>query len=216
MWRHLRLLVILLATTGIAQAQDNLRAARTTALRLTIAEAVLATNAQMSDRAGSPIKEMGWKADLGDRNWSLFMKGTSERGPVEVVANGYLWGGEGEDWTVSYAAMGRIGDEPILINGKMDWPKANSDRLTVGFNQVTKFGTHSTWAWIHGTEAILGAVVGGTAAVAATAAVPPYSILVGVIGAIGGANATVSFSDTISKVVAEELSPPPLRRPLLR
>jgi hypothetical protein len=153
MWRPL---VIFLATTGIAEAQDDLQAARTAALRLTIAEAVLATNAQMSDRAGSPIKEMGWKADLGDRNWSLFMKGTSERGPVEVVANGYLWGGEGENWIVSYSGMGRIGGDPILINGKMDWPMANSDRLTVGFNQVTKFGQHSTWALIHGTEIVLG------------------------------------------------------------
>jgi hypothetical protein len=205
-------LTILFATTVFAEAQE-LRSAQTAVLRLTIAEAVLATSAQLSDRTGSPIKEMSWIGELGDRNWSLSVKGSSERGPIEIRVSGFLWGGEGEDWAVSYSGTGQIGGEPIQVNGKMDWPRANSDRLTVSFNQVAKFGDHSTWAWIHGTEITVGVLLGGGAAVVATSVAPPLTILVGLAGAMGGASAAASVSNTVRSIVEGDGPPPPPAAP---
>lgn len=86
-------LYVLIATTVSGEAQD-IRTAQTTALRLTIAEAVLATTAQLSDRVGSPIKEVNWSSELVDRNWSLNVRGSSERGPIEIGFGGFLWGKE--------------------------------------------------------------------------------------------------------------------------
>jgi hypothetical protein len=200
-------LYVLIATAVSGEAQD-IRTAQTTALRLTIAEAVLATTAQLSDRVGSPIKEVNWSSELVDRNWSLNVRGSSERGPIEIGFGGFLWGKEGEDWVVNFSGAGRIGGEPIQINGKMDWPTGSSDRLTINFNQVTKFGEHSTWNWILGTEMVAGASIVGGAAVFATAAIPPLAALAFAAGALGGASSAVSISRTIREMV-EGTSPPP-------
>jgi hypothetical protein len=84
---------ILFASSFFAEAQE-LREVQKTAIRLTVAEAVLATTAQLADRAGSPIKEVAWFSDLGERNWSFDVKASSDRGPIQVHANGFLWGSE--------------------------------------------------------------------------------------------------------------------------
>jgi hypothetical protein len=198
---------IFLATSVLVEAQEP-RDARLAAIRLTIAEAVLATNAQLGDRAGSAINEMDWSAELSDRNWSLIMRGSSGKGLIQVRINGFLWGNEAEDWVVNYSGVGQMGGEPILINGKIDWPKQSSDRLTSNFSQVTKFGEHSTWAWILGTEITVGVLIGGGAALVATSVAPPLAILAGLGGALMGANAAATLSNTIRNTIESDRPPP--------
>jgi hypothetical protein len=200
---------IFIATTYNTFAQTS-RETQTSAIRLTIAETVLATNSQLGERVGSPIREMGWSAELTDRTWSLRMKGISEKGPIEIGMGGFLWGNEGDDWTVTYSGVGRIAGEPIQINGKADWPldKSSSDRLGTNFRQVTKFGEHSIWAWIVGTEVVVGGVLAGGAAVVISAAAPPLTIFVGLGGALTGASAACNVSNTIRTTMESDRPPP--------
>jgi hypothetical protein len=156
-------------------AAQGLRDTQLRAIQLVIAEAVLATSSQVSDRLGSPIKEMTWGADMNERGWSLWMKGSSAKGPIQIGMSGFLWGGEADDWTATYFGGGQISGDPVQINGKVDWPfdKASGDRLATNFKQVTKFGEHSVWAWVVGTEVIVGGTIGGVAGFAVTSAGGP-------------------------------------------
>jgi hypothetical protein len=194
--------------------------AQINAVRLTIAETVLATNTQLSDHVGSPIKEMSWSADLNDRSWSLKMKGFAGKGQVEIGMTGFLWGGETDDWIVTYSGGGQIAGEPIQINGKLDWPfdKATSDRLRTNFKQVAKFGEHSVWAWVVGTEVIVGATIGGIGGIAVSAAAPPLTIAIGLAGAIGTAGAAVTVSNAVRTAIESDKptsppAPPPAPNP---
>ncbi len=199
-----------------AAAAQTPRDTQMSAIRLTIAETVLATNSQLSDLAGSPIKEISWSANLNDRIWSLRMKGSARKGPIEIEVTGFLWGGEADDWIVTYSGGGQIAGEPIQINGKSDWPldKASSDRLGTNFKQVTKFGEHSIWAWVVGTEVIVGATVGGAGAIALSAAAPPLTIVVGLAGAIATASAAATVSNTVrSAIELDKPTPPPAPPP---
>jgi hypothetical protein len=190
------------------------------AIQLAIAEAVLATNSQLSDRAGSPIKEMSWSAEQNGRAWSLWMKGSSGKGPIQVGMSGFLWGDEADDWTMTYFGGGQSGGEPIQISGKLDWPfdKASADRLGTNFKQVTKFGEHSVWAWVVGTEVIVGATVGGIAGVVVSAAAPPLTIVVGLAGALATASAAATVSNTVRSAIESDKptappAPPPAPTP---
>lgn len=197
-------------------AAQVLRDTQLRAIQLVIAEAVLATNSQLSDRVGSPIKEITWGADMNERGWSLWMKGSSAKGPIHVGMSGFLWGGEADDWTATYVGGGEIGDERVQINGKLDWPfdKASADRLATNFKQVTKFGEHSVWAWVVGTEVIVGGTIGGVAGFAVTSAAGPLAVVVGLAGAIGGASATASVSNTIrSAIKSDKPTAPPVPPP---
>ncbi len=197
---------IFLATNVFAEAQD-IRAARIAAQRLTIAETVLATTSQLNDRVGSPIKDVSWTSQVGDRNWSLRMRGSSERGPIEIGFGGFLWGNEDEDWVVNYSGGGRIGGEPIQINGRMEWPRAG--RPTAIFNQAAKFGEHSTWGWIVGAEVTVGLTVGGTVAFLGTAAVPPAAFLIAIWGGATGATTAVTLSKIARETIEGEGPPQP-------
>lgn len=205
-----------LLTTIFAAAAQPVRDTQISAIRLTIAETVLATNSQLSDRPGLLLKEMNWHAELNDRSWSLTMTGFAETGRIEIFFGGFLWGSDTEDWIATYAGAGQIAGEPIEINGKLDWPfdKPSSDRLKANFKQVAKFGKNSTWAWIVGTEVIVGGVLGGGAAVIVSAAAPPATILLGLAGASTGASAAVTVSNAVrSAIDADKPTAPPAPPP---
>jgi hypothetical protein len=136
--------------------------------------------------------------------------------------SGYLWGEDNANWLVSFAGSGGIvGKEPIYINGKAEWlyDSKISDHATMNFYNVVKFGDHSTWGWIVGSEIIVGGGIGGGGAVAGltigtggvgTAA----AVLIGARAALAGAGAAVSLSNA-SKTFWEKLTPPPEPPPSL-
>jgi hypothetical protein len=145
-------------TAGFDACAQTIDDAQMRALRLTVAESVLATTSQLSEHAGPLVKDLSWYVDMSDRSWSLTMQGYVQKGPIEIGVSGFLWEDEAGTWIVTFSGKGKIANEPIQINGKVNWPldKASSDRLKTNFRQVTKFGAHSTWAWIVGAEAIVG------------------------------------------------------------
>ena len=144
------------------------------------------------------------------------MKGSSAKGPIQIGMSGFLWGGEADDWTATYFGGGKIGGEPVQINGKLDWPfdKASADHLATNFKQVTKFGEHSVWAWVVGTEVIVGGTIGGVAGFAVTSAAGPLAVVVGLAGAIGDASATATVSNTVrSAIKSDKPTAPPAAPP---
>jgi hypothetical protein len=191
--------------TNFPASTQTLRDIQKAAIQLTIPELVLATSSQLSDRAGW-VKDVSWAADLNDKSWSVKMNGYSDKGQFDIAMAGFLWGNEAGDWVVNYSGSGQMASEPIQISGKMEWPynKERSDRLGANFSQVTKFGEHSTWAWIVGSEVIVGGVIGGGAGIAVSAAAPPLTILVGLGGALTGANAAINLSNTIRSVTESD------------
>ena len=108
---------------SLAANAQTVRDAQITAIRLTIAETVLATNSQLSDRAGPPgKKELTWYADLNERSWHLVISGSAQKGPIQILLTGFLWGDDAGDWIVTYSGAGESAGEPIQINGKLIGP----------------------------------------------------------------------------------------------
>jgi hypothetical protein len=183
---------------------------RRAAVISTASEAVWATAALIKDRSGK-FEKAGWSINFSDRNWVLTADGYSGSGEFHFTVSGFLWGDENDDWLVTYSGGGRIGNEPLNINGKALWKydAKTSDHGAMEFYNATKFGENSVWGWVVGTELVVGGTVGYVGAVVAvnvaTAGVGlPASIIIGVNGAIAGSVGVATLSTFVKDLINSE------------
>jgi len=184
------------------------------AILATAAEAALATTSLIKDRNSGKSVKADWSIRFSDRNWELTIKGSVGDNAYRYTLAGFLWGDDNEDWLVSYSGIGSNGQEPIFISGKAIWKydAKLSDHVAMDFDNVVKFGEHSTWGWVKGAEIFVGGTIGGAAGVI-TVGGTPAAIIVGVAGAIGGAAALVDLSNVVKEFVESEDPVPPKELP---
>lgn len=223
--------VIYLPVTATAQESLS-RAANLTA----IAEAALSTASLVQDYLdifdGGVLEEIQWSATYTQRHWIFRASGNAGEQTFSFTMVGYLWGDEDQDWSITYTGLGQLREEPIFISGRSDWILNQEDLsysyTDMEFRHVVKFGESSYWGWVVGGEAILGGTIGAGGAIAGASLVTGGLALgaaawIGSAGALTGATALISASDTAKSLISsEELesdgppdAPPLPERPLL-
>lgn len=165
---------------------------------LTLVEAALMLAAQTNTQP-SANGEAKWWASYNENTWQLRVEGGVEKISMNARLVGTIWGNEGQDLLVTYAGTGQIGKEPILVQGKVDWPyaKEHKDYLSTDFWHLTKFGLNSQWDWIVAAETIVGGV-GGAAAL---------SNPVGILGILAIGTAGLAGAELL-KSVSKSYWPP--------
>lgn len=189
-----------------AHASPEIRKA---AILSTMAEAMISAASLTRQQYGSGFSDFSWHATYSDRDWSVIGSAEFEKRTVTFRMTGYAWGEDGQDLLLTYAGDGGrdlVPDgskkESIHISGRSDWffDSTKSDYLAMDFRHVMKFGDHSTWGWVLGSEILVGGVVGvGGAIVTAGAAIATggAAVAVGVAGALAMVPGLVSMSDTV-------------------
>lgn len=175
----------------------------------TATEVVLAT-AALIGMQNKKLFEGQWIIRASDRSWVAQAKGA-----YEYSVGGFLWGGDSENWEVTYSGRGYGASQSISVNGKAEWlyDEKLHDHVGMKIDHIVKFGENSTWGWIRGSEIIVGGALGGVSGVIAAAGTPA-AIILGVAGAIGGAASTVTLSDVASEFVdSHEPTPPKIPSP---
>lgn len=194
-----------------AQEADVLRTANVSVM----AEAALATVAMIDRRVEGRISSWQWNARLSRREWRISITAAGERsGGLELL--GFTWTENGGDLVTTYAGWGEAEGEPVRVYGHASWP-FDSDRrdyVDMQFRQATAFGENSWWTWTVGAEVVLGAVAGGWGGVITVPVTGPGAIAVGLLGALGGAEAAATLSNTVRSALAEEEEGPPEPPPL--
>jgi hypothetical protein len=155
------------------------------AILATAAEVALATAVLVGEQSKKLFASQ-WFITASDRTWVAQVKGE-----YNYSVSGFLWGGDHDNWEVTYSGRGYGGGQPISVNGKAEWQydEKLQDHTSMKLDHIVKFGENSTWGWIRGSEIIVGGTLGGVAGVIVTAGTPA-AIIVGVSGAVGGAAAT--------------------------
>ena len=138
-----------------------------------------------------------------------------------MFVTGYLWGEEKENWLMTYSAQGKFGDEPVRLYGKVSWPynEKVADHTDFDFQQTTKFGEHSVWGWVIGSETVVGGtiVAGGAIATAEIVTSGLATITAGWIGAAGfvtGSTALLGASAAVKELLKSDSPPPPPPTPV--
>lgn len=174
---------------------------RRAAVLASAAEAALSTASYVQDRNAEKPAKASWSINFTERNFVLNVK---DAYGASYTMTGFLWGGDKEDWLVTYSGTGSSGKEPMFINGKAVWkydPNL-SDRSAMVFESVVKFGLNSVWGWTRGAELIVGGTIGAGAGGMGGVAFGPVGV---VVGGLGGALAGAESAITISNVVRDEL-----------
>jgi hypothetical protein len=181
----------------------------------TMTEATLATVTLVQDRSGGKFGEMSWSATFSERDWVLTAAGKINDEPFGFTISGYRWGGDKEDWLVNFAGLGGVQKERLSINGKSIWryDEKLSDHVAMDFQQVAKFGEHSIWGWVVGSEILIGGTIGAGSAIAtaglATGGVAlGASIWIGAGGYAFGSAAMIGVSAGVKELLKSD-SPPP-------
>jgi hypothetical protein len=206
------LALILLSQAHAAPSASDLRRA---AIVTTAAEVALATTSFLKDRNPNKSVKTEWSIRVSDRNWVLSINGSVGDQNYGYTVAGFLWGGESEDWLVTYSGLGNS-TEPIFLSGKALWRyDANiGDHATMSFEQAVKFGENSYWGWMRGSEIIIGGALGGAGGVI-VAVRTPAAVLTGLVGAMGGAASAVALSDVAKEFLEahDPPAPPPAPKP---
>lgn len=209
------LVLALALSSELALAAEVTPEVRRTATLATAAEAALSTASYIKNRNAEKPAKAGWSINFSERNFVFHMK-DAYGGSYTIT--GFLWGGDKEDWLITFSGTGYTGKEPIFINGKAVWKydATLSDHPRIDFENVVKFGLNSVWGWIKGAEIVVGGGIGGGGgAIAGVPAGPGGMVLVGLAGAIGGAAGAVDLSNVAKEELTEtkDPAPPPAPKP---
>jgi hypothetical protein len=178
-----------------------------------MAEAAVASSALIQDHSGgSATQDVSWSLKYSERDWTFEAKGAE----LEFLITGYLWGQDDESWMINYSGLGSVDGEPLRIYGQADWEfdKEASDYRHINFRQVMKFGEHTFWGWVLGTETIVGGTIGAGGALAG-AAVATGGVALGAApwiaaaGAVSGLSALVGTSLAAKSLLDSNEPPPP-------
>ena len=213
------LITFLLAHTqpSIANDDSNQRKAQNF---IVLPEVAMSAFAGILAHSGSELKSLGWTAKVSDRLWSMSIESYGEKEEVRVSINGYSWGTEQSSNVVSYVGTGTMGSVPVLIHGRIDWPKEKdkSGASSMTFEQITKVGKNSLWSWVVGTEIVGCGVAGGVSANVFAGGLTsglslPFAASIFITGASGGASACVSISTAVKETIDTDDPPSPPKAP---
>ena len=209
------ILMFVVGSTSVPAAEQTTEIQKAAILN-TIAEAAVATVSLVQDRSPAKLEGIAWSASYSERDWIFTLDGKLANGEaLHFAVSGYLWGADNEDWLISYAGLGQQGKDPIRINGRTLWRYDSkvSDHLAADFQQNIKFGEHSVWGWVLGSEIIFGGIVGAGGAIV-TAGLSTGGIALGAAAWIGASGAALgagglACASEAAKNLLEANSPPP-------
>lgn len=208
-------LVLLFVSSDLAQGAEVSPEVRRAAALTTAAEAALTTTSLLKDRNPWKATKAGWSIRFSDRNWVLTIRGGGDE--FFYTMTGFIWGGDTEDWLVSYSGLGTNGKESIFINGKGVWKydRKLADHTTMDFDNIVKFGENSSWGWTRGAQVVVGGAIGTAAGILAggAGAGPAGAIVLGIGGAMGGISGAVTISDLVKEFVESRDPVPPTTPP---
>jgi hypothetical protein len=173
-----------LALTGGAKAEPKLwRPANLS----TVMEVALATTSFIESMYGTPEKAQ-LSINVSDRNWVLTLRSFGNYESSYTIV-GFLWGADKEDWLLSYSGVGTLAKERSVLNGKAVWKYDSklNDHAAIDFDNIVKVGENSLWGWTKGAQIVVGGTIGLAGGIIATG-MTPAGIVVGVAGAIAGAD----------------------------
>lgn len=187
---------------------------------IVLPEIAMASFAAISARPGNKLTSLGWTAKVSDRLWSMNIESYGANEGVRIAINGYIWDAEGSSSTVSFTGTGNAGSEPILIHGRINWPKdkIKGDVNSMTFEQTTKIGKNSLWSWVVGTEIVGCGVAGGISANVLAGGLTaglstPLAASIFITGASGGASACISISSAVKETIDSDKPPLPPKVP---
>ena len=142
----LALVVAALRSATAAEPEEKFKVA----ILATAAEVTLTDTSGPYRRAG-PRKpfEGQWIVRATDRSWEAQTKGA-----YDYTVSGFLWGGDRDNWEVTYSGRGYGANQPISVNGKAEWryDQKLDDHVGMTLDNIVKFGENSAWGWIRGSE----------------------------------------------------------------
>jgi len=166
-----------------------------------------------------------WAGSYGSSGWNYQGSGIFGGLPLAMNYSGTLSGDDGSDITVAFSGSGKLGSQPLLMNGTTKWSYdvATDDYLTMVFAQETKIGENSFWGWVVGAEFLIGAgagvitglVAGGAITLGTAGTGAPAGVVAGIkTGATVGGAATIgaaTVSAAVKTTLAEDPQPAPAK-----
>lgn len=129
---------------------------------MVLSEVLLTQSKIIGGKFGRDVSEAVWQSNFSDRLWSAQLSGMVAGKESELSLTGFAWDGERESFIVAFSGTGKVGGEPVLIQGNATWiyDQELKDYRSMDFRQVTRFGTGTEWVWSNGTETIVGGTLG--------------------------------------------------------
>lgn len=209
-WQLLSIVILAMALSSkFGWGAEVTPEVRRSAVLMTAVEAALSTASYIQDRSVEKPAKANWSISFSERNFVFDVK---DAYGASYTMTGFLWGGDKEDWLVTFSGRGFTGKEPIFINGKAIWKydSNSSDHPRMDFDGVIKFGLNSYWGWMRGTEIVVGGTLGTGGGIFAGAPAGPVGVVVvGLAGALGGAASAISISDVVREQLIETKDPAP-------
>lgn len=207
--------------SSTAGAQEN-REIRNAAILTAMSESAVSEATIIQDLLRSDdIKSIELNSNYTDRDFLLRLDGATYSGKeIHIAYTGFVWDQADSNMYVSFGGTGVVGEEAVRLNGQSIWiyDQEKKDYLGADFRIVTKFGDHSFWGWVLGTETIVGGTVGAmgavaTATIATGGAAAGASFWIGAGGALAGSTALISASDAAKNLLESNEPPPPPTAP---
>lgn len=207
------IIMIILATIARVNAASDLKQAM---ILTTLTEASLSVFSMLQEREHGSLENLSWTADYSERDWVYHAHGKYNGKDLEFTLAGFLWGEDKQDLIISYAGLGRFGDESLQVHGRTTWlyDQARDDYREMDFQQNFKLGENSVWGWVIGAEVIVGGTIGAGAAIVGGTIVTGglglgAAVWLGMGGFASGSAAFVCASAAAESLLESEEPPEP-------